>query len=600
MGCKSNELSKLRCIHFQAAPVMKVVPSDKIKPTWWRETSVYQIYPASFKDSNDDGFGDLGGIISKVDYLKSLNVESVWLSPIYPSPLKDMGYDVSDYKQIDSRYGSLKDLDTLMKALHERDMKLVMDLVLNHTSDQHEWFKESRSSKKNPKRDWYVWKPAKYNEKGERSPPNNWSSYFDTSAWEWDEATQEYYLHLFAVEQPDLNWENPSLREAIHDILKFWLDRGVDGFRLDVINMISKDQEFPDAPITDSQYEYQLGYQYYANGPRIHEYLSGLGNILEKYNAFSVGEMPHVTDTKEVLRVVAADRKELTMIFQFDLVQLDSEPGKDNYAEGTWKLSDLKKSLKKWQSVLLSGGGWNASFIENHDQPRAVSRYLSDSPKYRSYSSKLMALFIIFQSGTPFVFQGQELGLASIPRDWPIDEYHDVETQNSWKLFMSNNPTKEEVEKKMNIINKRARDNGRTPMHWDSSPNSGFTKAGIKPWMRITDDYKEWNADIQINDPESPYTFWSKALKLRKELKGAVVYGSFELVSEDNPFIVAFVRESASYKLFVVLNFTENTVSYDCPFNLTSSEILLDNYHNFACINSSVLLNPYQAVLLKL
>lgn len=579
---------------------MKVVPNEKIKPNWWRETSVYQIYPASFKDSNGDGFGDLEGIISKVDYLKALNVESIWLCPIYPSPLKDMGYDVSDYKQIDSRYGTLEDLDRLMKALHERDMKLVMDLVLNHTSDQHEWFKESRSSKTNPKRDWYIWKPAKYNEKGERLPPNNWRSYFDTSAWEWDEATQEYYLHLWAVEQPDLNWENEGLREAVHDILRFWLDRGVDGFRLDVINMISKDQGFPNAPITDNRYEYQLGYQYYANGPRIHEYLNGLGNILAEYNAFSVGEMPHVSDTEEVLRVVGADRRELTMIFQFDFVDLDLTPGKHKYVEGTWKLADLKKSLKKWQSVLLSGGGWNASFIENHDQPRTVSRYLSDSPKYRAYSSKLMALFIIFQSGTPFVFQGQELALANIPRDWPIDEYLDVETQNFWKLFMSGNPSQEEIEKTMDIVNKRARDNGRTPMHWDSSPNGGFTKAGVKPWMRVTNDYKEWNAANQVNDPESPYTFWSKALELRKELKDAVVYGSFELISEEDPSIVAFVRESSTYKLIILLNFTGNKVSYDCPLNLTSYEILLDNYKDFICMTSPVTLNPYQAVLLKL
>nr|AAY57566.1 maltase [Schizosaccharomyces pombe] len=579
---------------------MKVVPSEKIKPNWWRETSVYQIYPASFKDSNGDGFGDLEGIISKVDYLKALNVESIWLCPIYPSPLKDMGYDVSDYKQIDSRYGTLEDLDRLMKALHERDMKLVMDLVLNHTSDQHEWFKESRSSKTNPKRDWYFWKPARYNEKGERLPPNNWRSYFDTSAWEWDEATQEYYLHLWSVGQPDLNWETPKVREAVHDILRFWLDRGVDGFRLDAINMISKDQRFLDAPITDDRYEYQLAYQYYANGPRIHEYLNGIGNILTEYDAFSVGEMPYVLDTNEILHVVGADRRELTMIFQFDFVDLDLDPNQHKYIEGSWELSDLKKSLKKWQSALLSGGGWNASFIENHDQTRTVSRYLSDSPKYRAYSSKLMALFIIFQSGTPLVFQGQELALANIPRDWPIDEYLDVETQNFWKLFMSGNPSQEEIEKTMDIVNKRARDNGRTPMHWDSSPNGGFTKAGVKPWMRVTNDYKEWNAANQVNDPESPYTFWSKALELRKELKDAVVYGSFELISEEDPSIVAFVRESSTYKLIILLNFTGNKVSYDCPLNLTSYEILLDNYKDFICMTSPVTLNPYQAVLLKL
>ncbi|EPX72886.1 maltase alpha-glucosidase Mal1 [Schizosaccharomyces octosporus yFS286] len=578
---------------------MKIVPSEKIQPAWWRETSVYQIYPASFKDANGDGFGDLQGILSKLDYLKELNVESIWLSPIYPSPLKDMGYDVSNYKEIDARYGSLEDTIVLAKELHKRGMKLVMDLVLNHTSDQHDWFKESRSSKTNPKRDWYIWRPAKYNKDGKRLPPNNWRSYFDTSAWEWDEATEEYYLHLWAPEQPDINWESPELRKAVYDIVRFWLERGVDGFRLDVINMISKNQEFPDAPITDDRYDYQMGYKYYANGPRIHEYLKELGEILHEYNAFSVGEMPHVEDTEEVLRVVGADRRELTMIFQFDLVSLDLVPGKHKYVEGTWKLSDLKKSVKKWQSVYLKGGGWNASFIENHDQPRTVSRYLSDSPAYRAQSSKLMALFIVFQGGTPFVYQGQELALANIPRDWPVSEYVDIETQNFWKLFMSGNPTPEEIQKTMDIVNMRARDNGRTPMHWDGSPNGGFCPKDVKPWMRVTEDYTEWNASSQVGNPNSVYSFWSASLGYRKSMKDAVVYGSFELLSEEDPSIVAFVRESKSTELLVILNFTENSVHYECPLQIGGFNVLLNNYEDLEIKENVVHLNPYQGILLK-
>jgi glycosidase len=394
---------------------------------WWKECSVYQVYPASFKDSTGSGTGDLKGIISEVDYLKNLGVDIVWLSPIFESPQIDMGYDISDYKKIDPPYGDISDVDVLKDKLHERGMKLVLDLVVNHTSDQHHWFKESRKSKDNPFRDWYIWKPPRYDAQGNRQPPNNWTGHFQGSAWEYDEATDEYYLHLFCKEQPDLNWENTKVRDAVHDIMRFWLNRGCDGFRLDVINFISKDQSFPDSDRT-----VHPGAEYYACGPRCHEFLQELGAILKEYDAFSVGEMPCVNDEQELIKAVRSDRGELSMIFHFELMDLDHGPqGKFSWRD--WPLSELKTTATKWQRFMIDNDGWNALYLENHDQPRSVSRFAHDDPEHREASAKLIAIFLGFQSGTPFIYQGQEIGMTNVPKDWPMEEYKDIDCLNHWK-----------------------------------------------------------------------------------------------------------------------------------------------------------------------
>uniref|UniRef100_A0A060T069 ARAD1C14212p n=1 Tax=Blastobotrys adeninivorans TaxID=409370 RepID=A0A060T069_BLAAD len=560
--------------------------------TWWKESSVYQIYPASFKDSNDDGFGDLEGVIQKLDYIQKLNVDMVWLSPINKSPQVDMGYDISDYKDIDPRYGTLETVDRLIKGLNERGMKFVLDLVVNHTSDQHEWFKQSRSSKSNPKRDWYIWRPAKYDADGNRQPPNNWKSYFTESAWKWDEATQEYYLCLFADEQPDLNWENPGVRAAVHDIVEFWLKRGVSGFRLDVINLISKHPDLPDGPETIPGSKYQWGYKYYANGPRLHEYLQELGAIFKKYDAFTVGEMPHVDDLDEMLRVVGEDREELRTIFQFDLVQLDGAPGP--FGLKKWTVQDLTDTIQKWQVPVPKRGGWNSIFIENHDQARTVSRYLSDEPQFRAFASKLMALLVVFQKGTPFVYQGQELAMANIPKSVPIEEYKDVETVNAWKRFLATGPTEDEKDQFLSRVHTKARDHGRTPMHWDKSAHAGFTSGKSDPWMIVTPDY-EWNAEDQLKDENSPFHFWSKALALRKQLKDVVVYGDIELLNQGDPNVVTLKRTATDKQLLVILNFAKDNVAYMAPSSF--SKVLLNNYDDLEQKDGKLVLKPFQGIV---
>ncbi|CAN6642478.1 oligo-1,6-glucosidase Ima5p [Trichomonascus vanleenenianus] len=558
---------------------------DKIKPTWWRESSVYQIYPASFQDSNGDGFGDLQGIIDHVDYLKRLGVDMVWLSPINKSPQVDMGYDISDYKDIDPRYGSLKTVDTLIKSLNDNGMKFVLDLVVNHTSDQHAWFKESRSSRNNPKRDWYIWKPARYDENGERIPPTNWSSFFTESAWKWDETTEEYYLCLFADEQPDLNWENPDVRAAVHDIVRFWLDRGVSGFRLDVINLISKDQRFLDAPGPN---KYNSGHMYFANGPRLHEYLQDMGKIFAEYDAFTVGEMPFVKDREEILKIVGADRGELNTIFQFDIVSLDGADG-DKFSHRDWTLQDLKRAVDEFQESLPKQGGWNAVFIENHDQPRSISRFLhADSEEFRYTASKMLAMFVIFQCGTPFVYQGQELGMINIPASVPIEEYKDLESLNYWHRFLATNPSAEEKAAKAKQINLKARDNSRAPMHWTTDKNCGFSDA--EPWMFTTSDV-QCNAQAQVADKDSAYYFWADCLKVRKELKETVVYGEFKMVDFDHKQVVSWLRNGETEQLLVALNFTDKPVEYKLPVSV--SEVVISN-GKIAIENGIAKLGPFE------
>ncbi|KAG6280396.1 hypothetical protein E4U48_007930 [Claviceps purpurea] len=526
---------------------------------WWKECSVYQVYPASFQDSTGSGFGDLKGIISRVDHLSTLGVDIVWLSPIFKSPQLDMGYDISDYRVIHPPYGDIGDVDLLRDMLHERGMKLVLDLVLNHTSDQHEWFQQSRKSKDNPYRDWYIWKPAKFDADGNRCPPNNWQSHFQGSAWEYDEATDEYYLRLFCKEQPDLNWDNPAVRKAAHDVMRFWLDRKIDGFRIDVINFISKDPSFP-----DSSQRFLRGTEYYACGPRCHEYLQEIGAILKEYDAFSVGEMPCVHDEKELIKAVAADRAELAMIFHFELMDLDH--GVDGkFSPKAWPLSELKTKVNKWQRFMYDNNGWNALYLENHDQPRAVSRFAHDGPEYRQASAKLIAIFLAFQAGTPFIYQGQEIGMTNVPIEWGMENYKDIDCLNHWDIHKD---SADEVSKSLftKEYQKKSRDNARTPMQWDDSPQAGFTTSST-PWMRVHDNYKDINAASQANDPTSVFHMYRLVLEKRKEHKDILVYGDFELVDEANEKIFAYKRFASNGEAaLVVCNFSKEPVMWTIPF----------------------------------
>jgi len=525
-----------------------------IRPAWWREASVYQIYPASFKDSTGSGRGDIPGIISKLDYIAQLGVDIVWLSPILRSPQVDMGYDISDYRDIDPIYGTMEDHDQLIKGLHDRGLRYVMDLVVNHTSDQHEWFRQSRSSKDNPYRDWYFWRPARYDEQGRRMPPNNWESAFSGSAWEWDAGTQEYYLHIFAKEQPDLNWENPKVVAAVHEIIRFWLDRGVDGFRMDVINFISKDPALPDNKIYKPGF-LQMSVEHFACGPRLHEFLQGIGKILKEYDAFSVGEMPGVTDAREILNGVGQDRGELAMAFQFEIVDMDHER-QSKWLPRKFDPCELKQIVNKWQRVMLENGGWNALYMENHDQGRTISRYCDESEEYRMKSSKLLASHLGFQSGTVFVYQGQELAQINVPKDWGLEEYQDLEVINHWRTLLEEYPDDKEkqavVKKQYRLV---GRDNARTPMQWKptaedyagfspepASANEGANAATTKPWMSIHPDFKQWNAETLVADKNSSFHYWRRVLQFRKAHKDIFVYGDFDMLDFEHEHVVAYVR----------------------------------------------------------
>lgn len=533
--------------------------SDKsVKKAWWKEASVYQIYPASFKDSNGDGLGDIPGIISKLDYIKSLGIDIVWSCPIFSSPQVDVGYDISNYKDIYPPYGTLADVDELIKGCHSRGMKILMDLVVNHTSDQHEWFKEAKKGKSNEYRDFYIWRAPKYGPNGERQPPNNWGAMWGGSAWEYDEASDEYYLHIFAPEQPDLNWENPKVRDAVHDIIRFWLNRGADGFRMDVINFISKVPGFPDAEITQPNSKWQSGHKYFACGPRLHEFLFDIGCILKEYNAFSVGEMPFVEDPNQIIKAVGSESGELNMIFHFEIVDMDiGDRGK--FSPRQWKMSILKDIVNKWQNFMLNNNGWNALYLENHDQSRCVSRWGSDAPEHRVVCAKMFATFLALQSGTVFVYQGQELGMINIPKDRDIKEYRDLEVHNAWNEMMRDFPEDKQLHQiTREEIQKKSRDNARTPMQWDTTAYAGFSTS--TPWQRENESYVSINANAQVGIKGSVFEYWASILRLRKTHTDVLVYGDFALIDVENDHIFAYLRTFQDQKVLVVANFRPREV----------------------------------------
>lgn len=548
---------------------------------------VYQIYPASFLDTNGDGWGDIPGIMKKLDYLKDLGVDVIWLSPIYKSPKVDMGYDISDYEDIDPMYGTLADVDHLIKEMKSRGMKLMMDLVVNHTSDQHAWFLESRSSITSPKRDWYIWKKPKFDADGNRQPPNNWAQILGeaNSAWTWDETTQEYYLSLFTPGQPDLNWENPAVRSAVHDILRFWLDRGASGFRMDVINLISKVQTFPDADITVPSHTYQPADKYFANGPRMHEYLRGLRKeVLNKYDTITVGEMPFVRDEDEIIRVVGTQSESLHMIFAFDFVDIDNEPDNFKYSLYPFNARDMKNIVNRLQRLMIERDGWNSIFCENHDQPRSVTRYCDDSDEWREMGAKLLSMMETTLSGTLYVYQGEELGMRNVPPSWGPEEYKDIESVNLFKKYKEMYPNDaSKMAEARKLLQRKARDNARTPVQWDSSPHAGFTSPSATPWMRVNDDYKTVNAAAQLAPSKSPnelsvHAFWKKALANRKEYKSVLIYGDFQLVDETHELIFAYKRFNTKNTWVVVLNFSGETVKWEGLGELKVNKWVMGNY----------------------
>lgn len=496
----------------------------------------------------------------------AIGVDAVWLSPMFESPQVDMGYDISNYEDVHAPYGTVSDVEVLINACHANNMKLILDLVVNHTSDQHAWFEESRSSKDNPKRDWYFWRPARYDAEGNRMPPTNWRSYFAGGTWTWDERTQEYYLHLYDKSQPDLNWENEECRRAIYDsAMRFWLDRGIDGFRVDTVNKYSKHVDFQDAPITDPTSNVQPAAQFWCNGPRIHEFIKEMKkDVLSNYKTYdgqpvvTVGELSMTPDPEGVLRYVSAQAEELDMIFQFDITHLgQGPPGSDNKYDFTeWHLPEMKKIVAKWQTFIHGTDGWTTVFCENHDNGRSLSRFGDDAPEWREKSAKMLALCFAVQTGTLFLYQGQEIGMVNAPKGWDIEEYKDVESQNYWKEAVRACEDGTDATRKQRIMHGlqlMARDHARLPFQWDSSRNAGFSDG--QPWMRIHDQYKEVNVEAQEKDANSVLSFWKFLLRLRKEHRDVFVYGSFDLLDPDNVNSIVYKKHLHDKTALVAVNF---------------------------------------------
>jgi oligo-1,6-glucosidase len=534
------------------------------REAWWKSAVVYQIYPRSFADSNGDGVGDLGGITGRLDYLKALGIDVIWLSPVYRSPQVDNGYDISDYRDIDPLFGTLAEFDALLARVHELGMKLVMDLVVNHTSDEHPWFVESRSSRKSAKRDWYIWRDSR-----DGAEPNNWGSLFSGSAWEWDQATGQYYLHLFDRKQPDLNWKNSQLRKAVQDTMSWWLDRGVDGFRMDVINFISKTEGLPDAQATPGQ-RYVVAFSEFADRPHVHEYLAEMTREVfggREGDFITVGEMPGVTPEQARLYTDPA-RGELDMVFQFEHVSVDHGPaGKFDYRG--LDLVVLKKALHRWQ-VALSDTGWNSLYWNNHDQPRVVSRFGDDDPDYWAASAKALATVLHGMRGTPFVYQGEELGMTNYPFQTAQD-HMDLEAVNLYKSVLE---TGGDEAAALAGLAKIGRDNARTPMQWEAGPNAGFSTDD--PWLAINPNHTWLNAAAQIDSADSVFAHYKTLIRLRHELS-ILVDGDFTPLMEDDPQIWAYARNTSTAKLLMIANCGRDSRTVDIGPEWIAADLLLGN-----------------------
>ena len=545
------------------------------KKAWWKEAVIYQIYPRSFADSNGDGIGDLNGITAHLDYLETLGIDVIWLSPVYKSPNDDNGYDISDYRDIMEDFGTMEDFDRLLAEAHRHHIRIVMDLVVNHTSDEHAWFIESRSSRDNPHRDYYIWKEPK-----DGKEPNNWGAWFGGSAWELDEHTGMYYLHCFSRKQPDLNWENPKVRDEVFDMMNWWCEKGIDGFRMDVISMISKDPSFPDGPVEDGLYGSLA--PYVCNGPHVHEYLQEMNRrVLSHYDLLTVGEAAGVT-IEEAQKYANNDGTELGMVFQFEHVDLIRGPiGK--WSDQKPKLRDFRRVMNKWQYE-LEGKAWNSLFLDNHDQPRVVSRFANDSEQYRVVSAKMIATCLHMLKGTPYVYQGEELGMTNAYFD-RLEDYRDIESINAFHQYVDSGLVK--AEDMMRYLKEISRDNARTPMQWDASPNAGFTTG--TPWIRVNPNYKEINAAACTADPDSVFHYYQELIRLRHTLP-IIVYGTFRGLLEDSETIYAYQRLLDGQVLTVACNFTDQEQACDLCEDPAATE-LISNYKT----HKAGTLQPYEA-----
>lgn len=548
---------------------------------WWKKSVVYQIYPRSFCDSDGDGIGDLNGITGKLDYLKELGADVIWLSPVYESPNDDNGYDISDYQVVMKDFGTMADFDRMLEEIHARGMKLVMDLVVNHTSDEHPWFQESRKSKDNLYRDYYIWKKPK-----EGKEPNNWGSCFGGPAWEYEESSGEYYLHLFSVKQPDLNWENPQVRREVYRMMNWWLDKGVDGFRMDVISLISKDPDFPDGPVGITGY---AAFNYCANGPRVHEYLQEMRReVLDGRDTITVGECSGVT-LEEALKYASCDEKELSMVFQFEHVDLDFDEKGNKWTDRKCRLTELKEVLSRWQTGLY-GRAWNSLFWCNHDQPRVVSRFGNDSPEYREVSAKMLAVCLHMMQGTSYIYQGEELGMTNVPFKG-IADFRDLDSINAyWELTGKGIFKEEEM---LRFLRYKSRDNARTPMQWDASPNAGFTEG--EPWIMVNPNYGEINAADQIGRDDSVFSFYKELVKLRKE-KPVVVNGEYRLLDPESEDVFVYERSFHEEHLLVVCSFSEKELLWRLPEEMAgqAAKRVIGNYQGQQW-GPELMLRPYEA-----
>lgn len=546
-----------------------------MKKVWWKNSVIYQIYPRSFADSNGDGIGDLNGITEHLDYIKELGADIIWLSPVYQSPNDDNGYDISDYQEIMKEFGTMEDFDRMLAAMHERGLKLVMDLVVNHTSDEHRWFMESRSSRDNAYRDYYIWKEGKNGE-----APNNWGGCFGGPAWEYDEGTDMYYLHCFSKKQPDLNWENEKVRREVFDMMTWWCDKGVDGFRMDVISMISKDPRYPDGVVDNGLYGNMS--PFVCNGPHVHEYLQEMNReVLSRYDLVTVGEASGVT-VEEAKKYANLDNTELNMVFQFEHTDITGgEHGK--WTTDRMELGKLRAILNKWQTE-LEGKAWNSLYWDNHDQPRAVSRFGNDAPLYRERSAKMLATCLHMMKGTPYIYQGEEIGMTNAYFK-KIEDYRDIESLNAFRDYTEKGLVDEE--EMMYCLQAISRDNARTPMQWDDSRCAGFTTG--TPWIRVNPNYPMVNVKAALEDPDSVFYYYQKLIRMRKEYE-IVVDGIFRGLLNEDENIYAYERTLDGKRMLVACNFSENQVPCDL-FGQEEGEELISNYK----FHKNGILQPYEA-----
>ena len=553
-----------------------------MKRTWWKEAVIYQIYPRSFMDMDGDGIGDLKGITSKLEYLQYLGIDVIWLSPIYQSPNDDNGYDISDYRAIMREFGTMEDFDELLQKAHERGIRIVMDLVVNHTSDEHAWFIESRKSKENPYRNYYIWEKGR-----DGQPPNNWGACFGGSAWQYDEETDMYYLHLFSKKQPDLNWDNPKVRQEVFNMMTWWCDKGIDGFRMDVISMISKTEEMPDGK---GDGFYGDGSPYYMNGPHVHEYLREMNDkVLSKYDIMTVGETPGVT-TELAKQYAGEDTRELNMVFQFEHVEGDGKYGK--WTDEKMPLCRLKNILSRWQTELY-GKAWNSLFWDNHDQPRAVSRFGDDRAQYREISAKMLATCLHMMQGSPYIYQGEELGMTNYPFQSPQD-FRDIESINAYREWCGSGRLSHE--EFWPCLVKKSRDNARTPMQWDDTRHAGFTEG--KPWIAVNPNYREINVKAERSDPDSVLNYYKKLISLRKQ-NPIIVYGRYELLLQEDENLYAYTRTLEDEKLLVVCSFSEQETAFSIPEEFAGAECMISNRRK-AYETGKMRLEPYEAFVLHL